>query len=245
MKLHPFCVAAVFLSFVSSSPAEFREFKDSTGRTIEAELIAVRGKSVELKLKSGKTYTLAIDKFSEDDVAIIKKWGEDNPAPPAPVNVRGLYLDFDKRVDKLSESRSNDDKKKKGGTRKRVETDYTITLKNDSGQDLENVKMSYTLYKHVRDRQLGQGEYSTESLEETDEEEAIDFLAKATTHSLTTISVITTNSEDGGKKGAPKKLHDETLWGVIARVYVNDAEVRAESYPDGVIDRVSAYRAKE
>ncbi len=235
----------IFAVFLLSQPcfAEPREFKDTTGRTIKAELLAVRDDQVQLKLEGGKEYRLPLDRFCEADVTYIKEWAVKNPAP---ITIRGLYIEFDKTVDKMPAEKPTADEKKKGKVvPTNYTTDYTIQIKNNSDKDLEGLKVKYTIYKQVRNRILGQGGSSSEKLVELTGDEAIEFLPKASAHEISTVTAPTSSWEKGGKKQEPKEMHDETLWGVVARVFVGESEVRADSYPDGVINRVEAYKAKK
>ncbi len=219
------------------SQAEIRKFTDTTGREIEAELVAVRGDQVQMKV-GGNEFTLPVSKFSEADVTFIREWAVANPAP---VNIRGVYIEFEKNMERIKEPKmEDDDKKKKGGSEQsRTSFDYSIMVRNTSAQDLEDLKLKYTIYKYVRDRPASGS--AIESLEETEGEEAIGLLAKASDHEVATQAVVATDSETSGKKDEPGSSHSETIWGVVARLYSGETEVRVDSFPDGLADRVEGH----
>lgn len=233
-------ILAALLLLTSSAfvNAEVRKFTDTNGREIQAELIAVRGDQVEMKV-GGKTYTLPISKFAEADVTFIKEWGEANPAP---LKVRGMYIEIKKNTDKVKEPKANDDGKKKKDAAKisRTNFDYDITVRNTSQQDLPDLKLKYTIYKFVRERS-DTGKF--ENLEETVEEEEISLLEKSSEFSTTTTTVMTTDSEESNKKAGTEKIHKETLWGVVVEVYHGDNIIRSGSSPDGLEARVKIYKA--
>jgi uncharacterized protein affecting Mg2+/Co2+ transport len=227
-----------FLVFPAISDDEVRKFTDTTGREIQAEIMAVQGDQVQMNV-GGKAFTLPISKFSEPDVAFIKQWAEANPAP---VKIRGLYVEFEKNMERVKEPEpAKDAKKKTGPEQKRMSFDYTITVRNSSDQDLENLKLKYTIYKLVRERT---GSDTTESIEETEGEDAIGTLKKVTDHTVSTDAVVATDSEGGGKKDAPKTSHSESVLGVVAKVYSGEEEVRSESNPDGLEERIKAMKEK-
>lgn len=218
--------------------AETRKLTDTNGREIEAELIAVRGDQVEMKVR-GKVYTLPISKFSEADVTAIKEWGEANPAP---IKIRGMYIEIKKNSERLKEPKANDDgKKKKDGPKiSRTNFDYSITVRNTSTNDLPDMKVKYTVYKLVRERSTGSSR--TENLEEVTGEEEIKLFEKSSDFTMDTETVMTTDSSEKDKKSGTEKQLSETMWGVIVDVYHKDKVVRSGSSPDGLADRVESYK---
>ena len=64
--------------FPISGEVSGRTFKDSQGREIEADLVAVSGDSVVIK-RGGRDFTVKISQFSIDDQAFIKDWIQKNP----------------------------------------------------------------------------------------------------------------------------------------------------------------------
>ena len=65
-----------------SAIAEMRDFEDSFGRIIKAELISHGGldaKKVKMKRADGKEFEIEISKFSEKDQAAIRAWMKATP----------------------------------------------------------------------------------------------------------------------------------------------------------------------
>ena len=71
---------ALCLATVPALRAEMREFEDSTGRKLQAEVLGIEGESVKVKLKSGKTTTIPLSKFSEIDKSYLGRWEKENAA---------------------------------------------------------------------------------------------------------------------------------------------------------------------
>ena len=63
-----------------ATTAAARTFTDTSGRSIEAELVAAQGDNVVMK-KDGKEITVKISLFSIDDQVYIRDWIKKNPAP--------------------------------------------------------------------------------------------------------------------------------------------------------------------
>ncbi|MFT5465459.1 MAG: hypothetical protein ACI8UO_000554 [Verrucomicrobiales bacterium] len=86
------------IALAVSATAFAREFKDATGRTIEAELVSVSGTEVTI-LRAGTEFTLPIAKFSEVDQEFIHKWAKSQtpsskPAAACPKPGETLKFDF-------------------------------------------------------------------------------------------------------------------------------------------------------
>lgn len=53
---------------------ETRQFTDVDGRHLEAEIVSATASKVEVKLKSGKTARIDLERLSEDDRNYVKEW---------------------------------------------------------------------------------------------------------------------------------------------------------------------------
>ena len=135
----------LIMSLPAFLQAEVRKFTDTSGREIQAELVAVRGDQVEMNV-GGKEFTLPISKFVEADATFIKEWGAANPAP---LNIRGLHVQIKKNTDKVKEAKPASGAKGKGDDSKTSKTnfEYQITVQNSSTEDLPDMKLKYTIYK--------------------------------------------------------------------------------------------------
>jgi hypothetical protein len=101
MKLRLLLAAGIFLSLACLVQA--RTFTNTAGRTIEAEVLAVSGAQVTMKLANGSTVTFDIAKLSATDQEFVKSWkpasAPQEPAPKGSGNakefVEGLGGTFD------------------------------------------------------------------------------------------------------------------------------------------------------
>ncbi len=69
---------ALFSVLAIGFPVSAREFTDSKGRKIEAELVAHSGSNIVIN-RSGKEFSVPVAMFSIDDQQFIKNWIEENP----------------------------------------------------------------------------------------------------------------------------------------------------------------------
>lgn len=70
----------ISLLLASTSLAEMHIFTDTKGRTISAKIVTVLGDTIVIERKDGKTFTLPIVTFSEDDQMYVKEWVKNNEA---------------------------------------------------------------------------------------------------------------------------------------------------------------------
>jgi hypothetical protein len=119
---------------LSPATAPGREFTDTFGRTIEAEIDSVRAPNVVL-VKDGKTFLFPFSKLSEDDQAYVRQWMDENPE---------IKLEYRFEKEKISSEGSSKRKKEKWA--------YKVTVNNRSLQDLDGVTFEYTIFKQLSDR---------------------------------------------------------------------------------------------
>ncbi|MDF1825563.1 MAG: hypothetical protein P1U68_13030 [Verrucomicrobiales bacterium] len=76
------CLFSLLVIFCSLTDArsEPRDWTNSAGKTITAELLGVRDDSVTLKLDNGREYTIPLNTLSEDDQAFATSWQEEQNA---------------------------------------------------------------------------------------------------------------------------------------------------------------------
>lgn len=134
-KVTALLALAISLSAPGWATAQEREFTDSFGRSIRAEIESVRPPNVVLRRADGKTFVFPVEKLSDDDQTYIKKWYAENPE---------LKLDYRFEKTKKSSSGSSKDRKE--------EWAYKVTVSNRGLQSLDGVKIEYTIYKQIRDR---------------------------------------------------------------------------------------------
>lgn len=129
-------IASVLVVLTAGSTyAEPHEFTDSFGREIKAEIESVRPPNVSLKRVDGKTFLFPIAKLSEIDQAYVEKWRLENP-----------QIDLDFRFEKAKKSSDGSSE-----NRKEVWT-FKVTLSNRAHEDLNDLKIDYTIFKQLNDR---------------------------------------------------------------------------------------------
>ena len=128
--------------------ADYRDFTDTQGREIKAELIrydAIK-KKVTIKRKGKGNATVPISLFSEDDQKYIVAWDEGQEF----LSDRKLKIKFNrhkkKNVDYSSDTYSM--------SRKYYDCSYGITLANGSTTDFKEVTLEYVIFyrqdKHIK-----------------------------------------------------------------------------------------------
>ena len=142
------------LWMVAAGPLAARTFTDRQGREIEAEITAVSGTDVTLRLSNGKSYTIPIDKLSDADRLFVEVWeapagkadpaGGGAPKTPAavPSNIRySITIEADK--ERLGKGETIESAM---GEVTPEDWIYLVSLRNRSGVDLEGLEMSYRIY---------------------------------------------------------------------------------------------------
>lgn len=150
----PLLVGAFGLLALLPAAAELRTFTDRQGRELEAEITAVEGTKVTLRLASGKSYTLPIAKLSDTDQLFIDVWkdlpkdgaaGKSGSEKRKPSIPSGIAYAIEIEVDK--------ERVKKGSTQEGDMGEVTpedwifeVALENRSRAELEGLEISYRIY---------------------------------------------------------------------------------------------------
>ncbi|MGJ8633508.1 MAG: hypothetical protein ACSHX7_06270 [Luteolibacter sp.] len=222
--------------------AETRTLTDKEGKQIEAEIKAVRDENVTIEMK-GKEYTLPFAKFSDDDIAYLKKWVEDNPAPAVIFKESDLTISFKKNIERIKPEKEEKpaNNKDKGNSKQTQNSEsYLIKVSNTVSKEIPDMQVKYTIYKLVRQKTTGDNKSSSEDLEEVEGTSETTNLDKLANFEFTTDSVIATDSEKSDKKSGSKTTRKEDIWGIITKIYSGDTEIRVDEYPDGLIERVES-----
>jgi hypothetical protein len=150
----PRLAAALGLLLVSTGPLAARVFTDRQGREIEAEITAVSGPNVTLRLANGKTYTIPVEKLSDSDRLFVEVWEDpgnkaapgDGKSPETPAAVPS-NIKYSIAIEADKERLAKRDKIKDGtGEVTPEDWVYEVVLRNQSGVALEGVEMSYRIY---------------------------------------------------------------------------------------------------
>ncbi|MEP2776099.1 MAG: SHD1 domain-containing protein [Luteolibacter sp.] len=243
------------LTFVFSALcyAETRDFTDTSGKQITAELVAVRGDEVTIHM-NGKEFTLPIGKFSEEDATYIREWAEANPAPAASAfKSSDLTVSIQKEVDRIRQEKKEDYKDSTGKSSGKLKDSfdqtqnsekYMVKVSNTVSKEIPDLKITYTLYKLVRTKTTGEERSSSEDLEEIEGEATAPILEKLAAFEFTTDEVVLTKSEKFEAKTGNKTTLDEEIWGIIVKTYSGDTEIRVDCTPNGLIEKVASYKEK-
>ena len=97
MKIRPILLVACLL-FPLTAGTGARTFTNSAGKQVEAELVALEGEKVLLKLANGRTASVPLASLSEEDQTYAKTWHEENKNK---ISERDLKLKIDKDVERI------------------------------------------------------------------------------------------------------------------------------------------------
>lgn len=148
----------VFLAFafLLSPGLRARTLTAADGRAIEAEVLGFEGldKVTIKRADTGKTFTLPIATFSEADQRALRTEAEDAAKKPAALRDGDIALElsrvrFDSRKSKKDIKLSDGSTAEGGLAITEEDWGYTITLKNNTGKPVENLRADYILYTKV------------------------------------------------------------------------------------------------
>lgn len=142
----------LFLLFVLPAAAELRTFTNQKGVKIKAEITAVAGDKVTLRLANGKEYTISVESLSLGDQIVVKAWepkegkvdagksGKSTLVVPDNVSYKFEFKADKKRLAKGSKGRVD------SGELKTDKWGYEVSIENKSRVNLEGLEMSYRIY---------------------------------------------------------------------------------------------------
>lgn len=129
-----FYTALGYILMLSISYAEMHTFTNSSGSTIEAELVKHKDGKVTLKRADGKEFDVKPEIFSTADQKFISEWMTKTPE----------YVDYRFRV-------SGDKKKISGGTGS-AEWAYKISITNSSQDTVKDLHFDYRVFHKHEDQ---------------------------------------------------------------------------------------------
>ncbi|MCF6314330.1 MAG: hypothetical protein L3J39_17920 [Verrucomicrobiales bacterium] len=161
---------SILLLFICNSnllmgeDGEIREFTDTQGRVIKAEVLLVKHGKVHLK-RNGKTFRFPFADLSKEDQEYLRKWVKEN--------VRYWFAFKESKVEQIDKRTS------KGGSKEKLATSmkhYELEIANKSGVKVEDVRVEYQLairreWRGGKSKQeitfMVKGEDAVDSLENT------------------------------------------------------------------------------
>lgn len=142
MSKTQFCFLAAFALLTQPAlQAEPRTFTSTDGRSLEAEIVAASNDSVSLRLANGQTITSGLGLFSPADQKFIADWRKKNPVK---INYAFQVSYTKEKTDTSKARRSNETVTTESWICK-------IKVANRSGQDLENLKLDYSIFYNQMD----------------------------------------------------------------------------------------------
>jgi len=198
-----------------------REFTDSQGRKLEADLVSVAAGQVTLKRSSdGRVFTMPVAQFSAADQQVMNDF--------AKANVR--YA-FDV---KYARTRLGKQKSRQGVvTFETEEWAYKVSLINKSSVDAADVKINYWLFRRADDGKNKSGPRVQQS-----GSVSVPLIRKAATHEFQTASVMINKEQLDADyyypDGARNKAAD-SVGGLVMRVMQGDKEIYSYATKDDLL----------
>jgi hypothetical protein len=240
---HLALIAACGLLGTWMARAEPRVFTNTEGKKVEAELMAVDGEIVVIKLTNGSSVKVPIKSLSADDQAFIAAWWEENKDKLKSTDVVLTITKKTERIDRKV-TRTGGTGGTGGGQGavnaplvKKLTIDdfhYECELKSYSHKSISDIAVDYTIYKRVSTTDK---EGSESVVEEIDGTETIKLLeAQGRASFETDVVTCEDSSETGGNK--PRELKRETILGVVVHLSAGGHDFLSQSYPENFLERI-------
>ena len=145
MKTYPFVFAvAISLTCTATLQAELREFHNSKGVALKAELVKARGPNVVIRDAEGKENTVPVKNFSRDDVTYILRW---IMAEPTALDYRFEAKETEKAVDKVPGTGGRAPTGYAAyGTADESQRGYEVSLSNRCANPVEGIRACYRVF---------------------------------------------------------------------------------------------------
>ena len=214
----------ILLLAISAAADDFRTFTDQAGRTVSAVIIkhdpAIE--KVQLKRKGGKPIWVSPALFSSEDQQFIQNWIDESKF------MASANFKISIEEHKTSWESCGDD----SGNRRERKTHYTITLKNNNNEALENLRLEYCIF---RDRDLNGEEF----IESDVREEQIGIIPANSTK--------TVRSSTGLSFKANNFLNE--VVGICVRIYAEPkakpSSMREQRFPEDLKEAVYVWKKEE
>ena len=187
--------AVVLMAYVGmqafAAKAEFREFTDTKGRTITAELISYNAlqEKVTIKLKGKGNKTIPIGIFSETDQKYVVEWHRNQDF----LNSNKLVVSFNRCKKKNTDNSSSS----WWFNRSYYDHSFSIKVENRSPVDFNDVELEYVIFysqeRHIKDWSDTKEEHGTLYVRK------VISLPKKSTKEIETENLLLVNVSSSGK----------------------------------------------
>lgn len=128
-------LVAVLALALGSIAAENRTFTDTSGRTMEAEIMDATETTVQVRRTDGRVFVIALEKLSDDDRTFIATWRTQRALAFGGIAVTAHRVRLDSEREQTRSS-----------TKKSEEWCYKLSIANKSRLDLADLTVEYRVF---------------------------------------------------------------------------------------------------
>ena len=226
------CFSIAFLFVLLLGPVEGRVFTDDAGRTVEAELVGVRGNNVVLaRGKFAGRWPIA--KLSAEDQTYVKKWQE-NPPVASRITARIWERDGISSAGTMATDEAPAITKNIPLLKQTTETDkykyYEVDLFNESNNDAGGVTMAYVLYViSPQGSVIPQSDSIPVESIQSRKRQTVPTKSVTYTRTKTTTTTFKIDRFRGLSTGSKTSRSSERFGGAWVRVYEKDGSIVGEA----------------
>lgn len=223
-----------------------RTWRDQeSARAIQAELLAVQGDNIKLKMDNGREFIMPISRFHKDDQEYVKTWKEDmKDAADSGEAKSGIADSAIRRAIKVSATEKKGESKNEKSDKGRSKTssmqyDFRLDIAAKAPK-LSKVVVNYTIYKRKRTTDSKDKSSGDSRIEKITGNQKFDELEPGATRNFQSEAVTTVDSTEEykeGKKKHEKRLSEEIV-GIHIEVLVNGAKATSVEEPSGLLRNV-------
>lgn len=239
MNIQSILAVSFVLLLFQVSPIHARTFYNAEGKSIEAEMISVKGDTAVMKTTNGRQVEWAIKKLSISDQDYIKTWWKENKNRLFKGDVKfSIYPK--KAYTKKPKPRIRGNSKIRSSE---STTTFFCHLQNFSTKTVSGVKASYSVYKRVSKR--GKGGTSSNvvlvnksiKLGVLPSRKSLRFNTNPVKCSNSSVTP-TYGSQGRNTRKVERSSHSETIIGVVITLTDGGREILSRSHPENLIRRL-------
>jgi hypothetical protein len=219
--------------------AETRTLTDTQGRSIQADVVEVRGDQVKIRREDGQFFNLSLEKLSPGDQAELKEWAaqevnKPKAAAPVTLDVQMSRAKFDTEKTERDITLSTGVLVKKGQTITEEKWGYGIIFTNQGSEPLNDLRAEYLLFAtidnvYVEGKKEGlRRKACLASLDSIAAKDRLDFRTETVSAFKTKYNGNIVSAKTGERSSR------ETLYGIWLRVYRGEELIYENSLPDGL-----------